>query len=263
MGKPKDSGRVDLHKVFLRVQQQMLASLAASDVFEHPTACGDAAEQPWIKLFNRYLPTRYRAANAFIVDADGNRSRQIDVAVYDQIYSPLLFDHDSGIHLPAESVYAVFEVKHTLTARWFADAGSKAASVRKLRRTSAPLLSAGALQPPKPPAHILAGVLSLDAIWKKTFPERVCARLQRMPLQESLDLGCSLRHGAFEVADAFVHFSPPEEALIGFFLTFLHRLQKLGTTPAIDLAEYSRTLALSRATLSLPGGAEFHPARRF
>jgi hypothetical protein len=246
MGTHKDSGRIDLHQVFLRVQQQMLASLAASDIFEHPTACGDAAEQPWIKLFNRYLPMRYRAAGAFIVDADGNRSRQIDVAVYDQLYSPLLFDHESGIHLPAESVYAVFEVKHTLTARWLGDAGRKAASVRKLRRTSAPILNVGTLSPPKPPPPILAGALSLDTIWTQTFPERVSALLQRMPSEERLDLGCALRHGAFEVSDSAIHFSQPDEALICFFLSFLRRLQQLGTAPAIDLAEYSRTLSFGR-----------------
>ena len=251
MGKPKDTGRIDLHQVFLRVQQQMLASLAASDVFEHPTACGDAAEQPWIKFFNRYLPLRYRAASAFIVDAEGSRSRQIDVAIYDQLYSPLLFDHESGIHLPAESVYAVFEVKRTLTARWLADAGRKAASVRKLRRTSAPVLSVGSVFPPKPPSPILAGVLSLDSAWPNTFPLRVSALLQRMAPDERLDLGCSLRHGAFEASDSGVHFSQSEKALIFFVLEFLHRLQQLGTAPAIDLAEYSRCLDLGGASFTL------------
>jgi hypothetical protein len=94
----------------------------------------------------------------------------------------------------AESLYAVFEVKHTLTSRWLGDAGRKAASVRKLRRTSTPLLIAGSIQPPKPPSIILAGVLSLDSTWVETFPERASARLQRMPPEERLDLGCALRH---------------------------------------------------------------------
>jgi hypothetical protein len=55
MGKHEDSGRIDLHRIFLRVQQ-MLANLSASEVFEHPTACGAATERHWIDLFNRYLP---------------------------------------------------------------------------------------------------------------------------------------------------------------------------------------------------------------
>ena len=246
MGKPKDSGRLDLHQVFLRVQDQMLADLSASEVFEHPTACGAATEQQWLQLFNRYLPQRYRASSAFIVDADGLRSRQIDIAVYDHFYAPLLFDHGSGPHIPAESVYAVFEVKQTLTSKWIADAGRKAASVRRLRRTSAPVLSVGAPCPPRTPFPILSGILSLNAVWAGPFAGRVSALLRRLPPDERLDLGCSLRQGAFEVSPAAgrfaVHFSEPQEALIYFMLRLLQRLQRMGTAPAVDLAEYARAL---------------------
>ena len=50
MGKTKDSHRIDLHRIFLHAQEQMLANLSASTVFEHPTACGAATEQHWIDL---------------------------------------------------------------------------------------------------------------------------------------------------------------------------------------------------------------------
>ena len=246
MGKPKDSGRIDLAEVFLHLQKQMLADLYASQVFEHPTSCGATIEQHWIKLFNRYLPERYRATSAFIVDSAGQRSRQIDIAVYDHFYSPLLFHHESGPHIPAESVYAVFEVKQTLISKWITDAGRKAASVRRLRRTSAPIPSLGSLSTPKPPSPILSGILSLVAIWTGPFPDRVSALLRRLPPDQRLDLGCSLRQGAFEVGPSqarfAVHFSAPQEALIYFFLRFLQRLQQLGTAPAIDLAAYARAL---------------------
>jgi uncharacterized protein DUF6602 len=102
--------------------------------------CGVASEPHWINLFNRYLPQRYRATSGFIVDADGQRSRQIDLVIYDHFYSPLLFHDVSEPYIPAESVYAVFEVKRILYRKWILDAGRKAASVRRLRRTSAPLV---------------------------------------------------------------------------------------------------------------------------
>src|SRR5712692_6840912 len=47
----------------------MLADLSASEVFEHSTACGAATEQHWIRLFNRYLPQRYRATSAREMDS--------------------------------------------------------------------------------------------------------------------------------------------------------------------------------------------------
>lgn len=251
MGKHKHSARIDLHELFLRAQEQMLANLASTGVFRHPTACGAATERHWIDLLNRYLPQRYRAASAFIVDADGSRSSQIDVAIYDNFFSPLLFHHEGHHHIPAESVYAVFEVKHTLSSKWIADAARKAASVRRLRRTSVSIPSAGSLIPPKPPPRILAGVLSFDAVWAGPFAGRITPLLVRLRPEEQLDLGCSLRHCAFEVSTPFqVRFSKPDNALISFLLRLLYRLQQVGAAPALDLAAYSRQ-----------GGAGFHPAR--
>ena len=97
MGKPKDSGRIEMSRIIEHAQKQILANLAASEIFEHPTARGAATERHWIDLFNNYLPERYRATSAFIIDADGNRSRQIDIAIYDRFYSPLLFHHDNSL----------------------------------------------------------------------------------------------------------------------------------------------------------------------
>lgn len=215
MGKHQDSGRIDLHR----------ADLAASVVFEHPTSRGAATESHWIRLFNAYLPERYRATSAFILDTSGRRSRRIDLAVYDRP------------HIPAESVYAVFEIKQTLAAKCILDAGRKVASVRRLRRTSAPLLSAGSVSAPKPIPPILS-----DAVW--AGPDRIGPFLRRLRPEERLDLGCCLRRGAFELdpGSSSVRFSRPGEALIFFFLRLLQRLQDLGTAPALHLADYARVL---------------------
>jgi hypothetical protein len=67
-----------------------------------------------------------------------------------------------------------------------------------------------------------------------------------MPPEQHLDLGCSLRQGAFEATaqegGLVLHFSEPEEGLIYFVLRLLHRLQQLGAAPAIDLAECAHAL---------------------
>src|SRR5947208_1357205 len=160
LSRNRDSAQIDIGEIFLRVQRQMLACLAVGEAFENPSACGAASEQRWIDLFNRYLPQRYRASPAFVVDADGCRSRQIDIAIYDNLYSPLIFPHDSGLHIAAESVYAVFEVKQGLTRQLIRDAGRKAASVRSLPRTSVPIISPGgpraAIAPGQAPDRLLA-----------------------------------------------------------------------------------------------------------
>jgi hypothetical protein len=233
-------GRIDLTEVFGRVQQEMLAHLAVSKVFEHhPTTNGAATELRWIDLFNRYLPQRYRAASAFVVDSRGRRSRQIDIAIFDNLYSPLLFPHQSGLHIPAESVYAVFEVKSEASRRYIRDAVMKAASVRGLHRTSASVVSAGRRRPPIRPRPILAGILAAGSVWSpETFPSQLSAALEGQPL----DLGCALAHGSFERTPRGLRISAPEESLIFLILRLLDRLRLSGTAPAADLMQYARAL---------------------
>jgi hypothetical protein len=242
MGRPKDSGRIDLRQVFLQVQHEMLAHLAVGGIFEHASTAGAATEQRWIKLLNSYLPQRYRAASAFIVDARGHRSRQIDIAVYDNFYSPLLFPHSSGLHLAAESVYAIFEVKQTLTRQLLGDAAVKAASVRALHRTSVSVIAAGRRRPALQLPPVLAGVLAFDSVWRGTISTNLPAVLRSLPAAERLDLGCVLNEAAFEHAGSRVHLSTPAESLIFLILRLMDRLRALGTAPAADLMAYGSSL---------------------
>jgi hypothetical protein len=238
MPRSPDSGHLNLADVFHSVQQEMLAQLAVGGFFEHPSAAGTASEHHWLDLLNRYLPQRYRAASAFIIDSEGRRSRQIDIAIFDNLYSPLLFPHKSGLHIPAESVYAVFEVKPTFSKQWLRDAAQKAASVRSLHRTSVRVMSGNTLRPPIDPSPILAGLLATTSVWnRKTFSKNLASALRSTPL----DLGCCLRHGSFEQQQKLT-ISTPAESLIFFILRLLDRLRSQGTAPAADLMKYGRFL---------------------
>src|SRR5277367_2285405 len=103
----------DLIESFCSVQQQMLAQMAVSRHIEHSVASGTAAERIWLDVLGRYLPKRHSAAPGFVIDSESRRSRQIDIVIFDNVHSPLLLPHESGLHIPAESVHAVFEVKMT------------------------------------------------------------------------------------------------------------------------------------------------------
>jgi hypothetical protein len=243
MSRRPDSGTIDLAEVFRRVQQQMLADLAVGRLFEHASSAGAATEHHWIRLFERYLPKRYRAAPAFVIDSDGHRSRQIDIAIFDNLYSPPLFPHASGQHLPAESIYAVFEVKPTFSRQWLRDAHEKAASVRALRRTSVSVIAAGNRRRAIQPSPILAGLLATSSVWT---PSTFALNLRRALTSTPLDLGCSLEHGAFEQCTQksrhTLRISEPAESLIFFVLRLIERLRAMGTAPAADLMQYASSL---------------------
>ena len=242
MPRSPDSGRVDLNQVFHHIQRRMLSHLEVGSSLEHPVTCGTAGEVRWMRLLNSHLPERYRASSAFIVDAAGHRSRQIDIAIYDRFYSPLIFPFDSGLLVPAESVYAVVEVKQVLTRQHVRNAGLKIASVRRLNRTSAPVPFAGGSYPPKKPHPILGAVVATRSVWVKDFEKNLTAALSQLGSDHALDLGCVVTQGAFESGREGPYFSRDSESLICFMIRLIERLRVLGNAPAVDLMSYGRTL---------------------
>ena len=134
--------------------------------FAHPGTKGDASENVWLELLNTYMPERYQAAKAHVVDSNGAFSDQIDVVVYDRQYSPFIFRYEEQTIIPAESVYAVFEAKQTLNAEHVKYGREKVATVRRLHRTSLPIPHAGGTYPPKPLIPIFGGLLTLESDWQ-------------------------------------------------------------------------------------------------
>src|SRR3990170_1910543 len=128
---------VDMAALFAAHQTELLSRLRTSaEVLRHPTAKGISAELNWAGMLSDFLPMRYRVSKAFVVDSTGGLSDEIDLVIYDRQYSPLLFHYGGATHVPAESVYAVFEVKSTLRRKDIEYAAQKAVSVRRLRRKS-------------------------------------------------------------------------------------------------------------------------------
>ena len=239
---------VNLRDIFLGLQQQMIARLSTErQVLQHPGAKGTATELHWLEMLNGYLPRRYCADKAFVLDASGHLSDEIDVVIYDRQYSPFLFNQDGAKFVPAESVYASLEVRQIISAQNITYAGEKAASVRKLRRTSAPIPHAGGRYEPRQPPRIIGGFVALDSDWSPPLGDGFWAAIRRLDEDEHLDVGCVLRHGGFDVTyhgdgTPKIELSDAETALIFFFVKLLARLQASGTVAALDYHEYGRVL---------------------
>ena len=51
----------------------MIAALSAErEIIQHPTTKDTATELHWLRMLGGYLPKRYCADNAFILDCEGN-----------------------------------------------------------------------------------------------------------------------------------------------------------------------------------------------
>lgn len=258
---------IDLRNLFHGLQEQMLASLNVNRMFiEHPGSKGDATEQHWIEFLRAYLPERYKVDKAIVIDSTGNVSEQMDVVIYDAIYTPFIFKQDGFMYIPAESVYAVFEVKQDVKG-YIEYAAKKVESVRKLKRTSISMVASGITTPARPLTKIIGGILTTTSSYKEN--DTVIKQLEDLKGLQTLDLGCLCDAGSFyvdyketvpkdinpitdnckyieqvyesrEVKE--IEFSNKEVSLFTFFLQLVSYLKSICTVAAIDINAYLKAI---------------------
>lgn len=234
-----------LEKILANVHNDIERRLAAArESFGHPTTKGDASENIWLDLLQKYLPRRYQAERAHVVDSNGVFSLQIDVVIFDRQYSPFIFDFEGQKIVAAESVYAVFEAKQVATAAHIAAAQDKVQSVRRLHRTSLPIPHAGGVYPPKPLPHILGGFLAFESDWSPPLGESLEIALDEGLGERRLDIGCIAAHGLFSCdrAGCYAMVAKPKAAT-AYLLELIARLQDSATVPMIDVRAYAKWLA--------------------
>ncbi len=219
----------------------------AREVVAHPGTKGDVSEGRWIEMLQNHLPARYQVSKAFVIDSENECSDQIDIVIHDRQYSPFVLKYDCALYVPAESVYAAFEIKQEMSGDEIAYAAKKIESVRKLHRTSIPIPHAGGTYPPKKPQHILGGLLCLRSSWTPPFGEPFRNALTGVSSAGQLEIGCAAENGVFEFefadsGQASIRVQTTEGPLAYFLLRLIARLQTMATVPCLDMMAYARWL---------------------
>lgn len=249
----------DLARAFFKRQEKLSSDLGIGDISTHPGTRGDDTELNWIHMLEEFLPRRYGVSQAFVVDAEGRQSDQIDLIVHDRHFSPLLFEVANACYIPAESVYAAFEIKQHLDREHLEYAAEKIATVRSLHRTTAPVPHAGGMYDPIVPRRIIGGILARRSDWSPPFGDAFERCLRGLEAREpesmtwGLDIGCAVADGGFTVQrDTETHtlvgveHSEANVALIYFVMRLLKQLQAVGSAPAIDYDAYLRSVPGAR-----------------
>lgn len=266
--------KVDLSALFHGMQGQMRSQLSTNREFiHHPGSKGDALENAWIEWLQNYLPNRYSVDKAIVIDYQGNTSDQIDVVIYDNWFTPFIFNQNGFKYIPAEGVYAVFEVKPDIQGKvgdinYIQYAGQKIASVRRLDRTSTSMINSGQKQPARPLTKIIGGILTTTNSFTHNNNDTIEKHIKSLTDLERIDLGCIVDYGSFfvqydgeedvnekvnfkkRIHDYYQNrtfqslvFSQSENSLITFFMQLTRYLQQaIGTVPAIDLQAYMNTI---------------------
>lgn len=238
----------NLNQLFGGLHRQLEGELGiVRDTIDHAGTKGAASEDRWIEMLRKHLPERYRVNRAFVIDSRDGVSQQQDIVVHDRQYSPFVLNLGGALYVPAESVYAVLEVKQNLNADHVAYAAAKVASVRRLHRTSLPIKHAGGEYPAKPPHHILGGIVTLESDWNPPFGDAFRNAIAELSPDGRLDTGCAVRHGVFGVK-----YSPNEPPAVAaelsccslalFLLRFIASLQSIATVPCIDVLAYAANI---------------------
>ena len=251
----EEQNQFDLTAAFVIRQAKLCADLGLSDISSHPGTKGDQTELDWLRMLDEFLPKRYGVAKAFVVDSNGHQSEQIDVVIHDRHFSPLLFEVGGAKYIPAESVYAAFEVKQDLDKGNVEYAADKIATVRKLHRTSVEITYTDGVRSPVVPKRIIGGILSRRSNWSPPFCEPFESCISDLDSRETkkftygLDVGCAVEHGGFVVnrdrvkedAKTSVDHSESKVALIYFVMQLLRKLQVVGSVPAMDYDAYFKS----------------------
>ncbi len=209
--------------------------------FQHPGTKGDATESVWLELLQKYLPMRYQAAKAHVIDSENHCSEQIDIVIFDRQYSPFIFRFKDELIIPAESVYAVFEVKQTLSKAHIEAAQGKVASVRRLHRTSKPVTHIQGSDTKKM-FDIIGGILCLESEWKPFDGAPLRNALAAGKQESWLSMGCCASGGTFgqPATGEACQIKPGGKPATAFLFELIYRLQQLGTVPALDIHAYGK-----------------------
>jgi hypothetical protein len=222
--------RINIEKLFAALDEEMRLKLSSKiDEIYHPTARGDESELNWIGLLKAYLPERYTVDSGFVVDHSGKISEQIDIIIYDRHFTPFIFKGERVVYIPAEGVYAIFEVKPQFNKKNYDYAVKKLKSVKSLKRTSASFTHILG-KDKKDPFDVIGGILTKKNKAKKFFEDI-------KPASE-LTIILSLDYGVKIINSDIIEVQKKESVLAFFLLKLIERLRSLGSVPALEVDKY-------------------------
>lgn len=119
----------------LRQLQPILhAEVELSRLYSHRGVVGQFREGIVKRLLRPHLPQCFGIGSGEVFSEDGQSSKQIDVVLYDAIFSNALFKNEASSLFPCESIYGTIEIKSTLNADELRKAIDNIKSVKSLSR---------------------------------------------------------------------------------------------------------------------------------
>jgi hypothetical protein len=119
---------------------KLTADLENSNLFAQMGDRGSHREMIIKNFLRPFLPECYGLSSGEVFSADGAQSAQIDVVVYDAVFSAVLFRNQNHSLFPAESVFGAVEVKSELNSAELERACQNSSRLKSLQRPATDVL---------------------------------------------------------------------------------------------------------------------------
>lgn len=102
---------MDILGNYIQVEESIVSQLNCTYA-NHRGTEGGFREEVWKELFEQIIPKKFVIEQSvFIIDSFGNYSREVDLAIFDETYTPYIFRKGRLRFIPIEAVAAVIECK--------------------------------------------------------------------------------------------------------------------------------------------------------
>lgn len=96
---------------YVQLERSIVSQLRLS-CDNHYVTIGSFREEIWQSLFEKIVPRKFSIERSvFIIDSQGNVSKEVDLAIFDEQYTPYIFNHGSIKYIPIEAVAVVVQCK--------------------------------------------------------------------------------------------------------------------------------------------------------
>jgi len=119
-----------LRKSIKRVE----ADFSLTALIDHNGSKGSVREYIIKNFLRPFLPKCYGISGGQAFDKEGNVSKQLDVVIYDDLFSYVAPYMDDFIYFPSESIYGSIEIKSSLNYDSFKDSAHNIRSVKILKK---------------------------------------------------------------------------------------------------------------------------------
>jgi len=100
----------DIMENYRKLEHELVTQLSYE--VEHGVTTGSNREEIWVDFFRRIVPKKFNIARSvFIIDSYSESSKEVDIAIYDEQYTPYIFNYGNIKFIPIEAVAAVVQCK--------------------------------------------------------------------------------------------------------------------------------------------------------